>query len=440
VGNFGVPRSAHCSTWGLPMHEVYSTWAWSAGTIVGFFLIIFFVIDGKIALLFYVLIMPIITPLMDAVITIPGSHATVAFGGPLQAIVLLAALVSVARSGKRAFRVPAVKVFLLLWLIMGISMVGSPDKIKAVKEWGRIGSFVFIYVLAAVSFKGERDTRLFVRVLLIATIVPMMVAAYQLVTNTGLFAPTDPFHRLMGTFGNPNGLAQFLSFPLLICLTVALDEETAHGKRLFFWGLAFVFLITVFLTYSRSSWFGLVAAALVIGLKRNRRLLYAIPLLVVLLLAFVPLKSIRLGEFETGQVKMSGRVENWQTMLPRVKQRPILGRGLTAMSEFTESDHVRLLLETGIVGWLSFLWLLWALYRAASRNLAAAQGTERNFALAFLAYFVCMVAVGFAGTNIMFQYYIWVPAGIAMSRSMRKQEKPLEQGIRLPRKQRQAVA
>ena len=43
------------------MHEVYSTWAWSVGIVVGFFLVLFFLINAKLALLFYVLIMPVIT-------------------------------------------------------------------------------------------------------------------------------------------------------------------------------------------------------------------------------------------------------------------------------------------------------------------------------------------------------------------------------------------
>jgi O-antigen ligase len=359
---------------------------------------------------------------MDVVIAIPGSKATVSIGGPLQAIILLLALWSVFTSRMLRLKSPVVWTFILLWLIMGISMMESPDLIKAVKEWGRIGSFVFIYILAGLSFREEKDIRQFVRVSLLSTIVPVIVAAYQLATHTGLFAGAmDPYHRLMGTFGNPNGLAQFLSFPLLICLTVALDKETSGPKRLLFGGLAFLFLITVSQTYSRSAWFGMLAGALVIGFKRNKALLLVIPILILFFLAFVPLKSIRLAELETGKLKMSGRIDNWQMMLPRVLERPVLGRGLTAMSDYTESDHVRLLLETGFLGWLSFLLLLWTLYRAGSKNLTfAGQGIERNFALAFLAFFACTVTVGFAGTNIIFQYWFWVPAGVAMSRSIRK--------------------
>ena len=311
-------------------------------------------------------------------------------------------------------------------------MVESPDKIKAIKEWGRIGSFVFIYILAGLSFKEEKDIRQFVKVLLLSLIIPLIFAAYQLVAHTGLFAPTDPYHRLMGTFGNPNGLAQFISFPLLICLAVAIDKGTAYAKRLFFACFGFLLLCFLLLTYSRSSWFGVLCGALAIGFRRNRSLLFVIPVLIVLFLAFVPLHTIRLGEFGTGNVSMSGRVQNWTWMVPLVKEHAILGRGLTAFSEFTESDHVRLLLETGFAGWLCFVLLILTLYRAAYKNCAlAGAGIERNFALAFLAFFLCTVSVGFAGTNIMFQYNLWVPAGVALSKNIRAPgRKRVNKGVR----------
>ncbi len=70
---------------------------------------------------------------------------------------------------------PGVKAFLALWLIMGISIILAPgnaglrigwltqhmpkttDYVEAIKEWNRIGSFIFIYILAGLTLKGERN-------------------------------------------------------------------------------------------------------------------------------------------------------------------------------------------------------------------------------------------------------------------------------------------
>ena len=163
---------------------------------------------------------------------------------------------------------------------------------------------------------------------------------------------------------------------------------------------------------------------MVIGLKRNKGLLLAMPLMVLFVLLLVPLESVRLGEFSTGKLVFSGRIGAWSIMLPLIKDHPFMGRGLSNFSAYTQSDHVRLLLETGILGWTVFLCLIWTLLNALHRAYGSSQpGVERNFALAYLAYFVCTLVISFSETNAFFQYYVWIPAGVALSRSIRKPAK-----------------
>ena len=104
-------------------------------------------------------------------------------------------------------------------------------------------------------------------------------------------------------------------------------------------------------------------------------------------------------------------------MLPLVLNRPLLGHGLTSFGDSnTQSDHVRLLLETGFIGWIPFICLAILVFRAVYRNYDVAKPSiEKNFVLAYLAFFVCVIIVGFAETNAFFQYYFWIPTGIALS-------------------------
>ena len=142
---------------------------------------------------------------------------------------------------------------------------------------------------------------------------------------------------------------------------------------------------------------------MVIGLKRNKGLLLAMPLMVLFVLLLVPLESVRLGEFSTGKLVFSGRIGAWSIMLPLIKDHPFMGRGLSNFSAYTQSDHVRLLLETGILGWTVFLCLIWTLLNALHRAYGSSQpGVERNFALAYLAYFVCTLVISFSETNAFF--------------------------------------
>jgi O-antigen ligase len=304
---------------------------------------------------------------------------------------------------------------------MGISMVESPDKIRAIKEWGRIGSLVFIYVLAGLSFKGEKDVRQFVKVLLLSLIIPLGLAGYQLITNTGYVSQLEGVHRIMGTFGNPVVFALYLTFPLLLCITMFMDRKMRYEGRFFFGFGVLLFACSLFLTYTRSSWFGLMAGIMVIGLKRSKGLLVGAALLALLVLLVVPLESIRLGEFTTGRLSFSGRIAGWKMMLPLVKDYPIFGHGLTSFGDVTtQSDHVRLLLETGFLGWIVFLCLILVLLKALLKTYRSLQpGIEKNFVLAYLAFFVCTIVISFSETNALLQYYVWIPAGIVLAKSIR---------------------
>jgi O-antigen ligase len=390
------------------------------GVVVGSSLTIMFLTKPRIAILTYVLIFPTLQIVMHEVVPIPGSGATVAIGGPLQAIILLAGIYLLPKSHLRISRTPVAWLYLLLVLIMGVSILGSADKIRAIKEWGRIGSFAVIYLLAMDLFRDEKDMSKYLTVLFLSLIVPMFFSAYQLYTRTGYISELETqYNRIMGTFGNPNEYAMFMNFPLLLSITMFLDKEIARMKRGFFMASGLLLLVSLFLTYTRASWFGVLAGLLVIGYKRNRSLLFLLPVFAACVVFIVGLQSIRLGEFSTGELVFSGRLWGWKNMLPLVLNKPVLGHGLTDFGDVaTQSDHVRLLLETGVVGWLVFVLLLSTVLINVNRNYSAATSPlERNFLLAFLAYMVCVAVVGFAETNTAFQWYVWIPAGIALSRS-----------------------
>jgi O-antigen ligase len=431
------------------MHEASNIWVWIVGIPFSFFLAILLLINANAGLLFYVVAMPALQPLMRITMAIPGSAATVALGGPLQTMILLAGIWTVMSSKVRLLKMPAVPVFLALWLIMGISIIAAPgnagmmnigalaqyiprttDYVSSIKEWNRIGSFIFIYILAGLTLKGEKGILRFVKVLFLSLPIPLALGIYQAVFHAGFLADVasrEHYNRITGTFGNPVEFASYLTFPLLLCITMAMDRKLRQERRLVLACSVILLSCFLFFTYTRSAWFGVMAGIIVIGLKRNKGVLLAVPLLLALALLVVPLESVRLGEFNTGRLTFSGRIGAWSIMLPLVKDHPFLGRGLSNFSAFTQSDHVRLLLETGFLGWTVFLCLIWALLKALHRAYRSSQaGIEKNFSLAYLAFFVCILVMGFSETNALFQYYVWIPAGIVLSKSIRGSLKPVD--------------
>ena len=393
------------------------------GLSFGLTLVLMFLLNPKVAILTYVLVFPTLQIVMGEAVPIPGSEATVAIGGPLQAIILLAGIYLLAESGLRISKIPAAWIYLFLLFIMGISIFESSDKIRAIKEWGRIGSFTVIYILAMDLFRVEKDISKFVFVLFLSLFAPMVFGAYQFFTQTGYMSELEQvFNRITGTFHNPNQYAMFMAFPFLLASSIVFDSQSTSGARLLFGTVGGILAVSIFLTYGRGSWFGIVAGLLLIAYKRNRSLLFFLTLFLGGLVLVVGFQAIRLGEFATGEIVLSGRLRGWKWMLPLVLENPVIGHGLTDFADIpTQNDHVRLLLETGILGWLLFVWLLTTVFINVNKNYSAATTPlEKNFMLAFLAYLISVVVVGLSQTNAAFQWYVWIPAGIALSRSVEK--------------------
>ncbi|MGD8686964.1 MAG: O-antigen ligase family protein, partial [Syntrophobacterales bacterium] len=74
----------------------------------------------------------------------------------------------------------------------------------------------------------------------------------------------------------------------------------------------------------------------------------------------------RAGQIQVGKWRLdtsaSARISDYKKALSDWRKRPILGHGVTGYS-FMDAQYPRILAESGIVGLLSFFWLLYALFR-----------------------------------------------------------------------------
>ena len=265
------------------MHEVNNTLAWVIGIPFGFFLAVLLLINANAGLLFYVFAMPALQPLMRMTMAIPGSAATIALGGPLQTMILLAGICMVMASKVRLLKMPAVPVFLALWLIMGISIIEAPggvvgitkmgmiaqyiprttDYVSSIKEWNRIGSFIFIYILAGLTFKGEKDIVRFVKMLFLSLPVPLAVGMYQFVARAGYvpdYATVEHYNRIMGTFG-------LGCFPLAIAAKVP-QPDVAHNT------FVTVLVETGIVGFSLATLFGILVFSTIVRMPRQERVLW----------------------------------------------------------------------------------------------------------------------------------------------------------------------
>ena len=199
-------------------------------------------------------------------------------------------------------------------------------------------------------------------------VVPVAFAYYQAVSGTALRATTEPtIGRVLGTFVHPNPFATYL----ITCILAGVALFPHVRKRYRFW-LAMAIIVPLpmlFLTYSRSGWLGLIVGLIVIGLLQDKRLLVALVVGLVLVVAVVPSAAGRFSDLsKTKRVtatadpnSLAWRWRYWGEIIPYAKSTPIVGIG----SEMTRRTNpagfdphngfVQAFVEMGLFGLTSLL-------------------------------------------------------------------------------------
>ena len=192
--------------------------------------------------------------------------------------------------------------------------------------------------------------------------------------------------RIYSFYENSNAYAELLL--LLIPVAIALLFG-ARRKRYRFIGLAAAGLgcIAIIMTYSRSSWVGLAAAAMVFVFLWNRKLL---PACVVVGLACIPLLPASilnriLTIFNPNDSSTSSRIPLYEAALRMLRQSPVEGAGLgTAAVKHAIKDYgfyygaapythahnvyLQIWLETGLLGITAFVATMYSALKRGAKT------------------------------------------------------------------------
>jgi len=200
------------------------------------------------------------------------------------------------------------------------------------------------------------------------------------------------YSRLTGTFVHPDPYGIYLALVITVGMTVLL-ARTSWDRWLV--APALLLLIAALVgSYTRTAWVIVGIAILVLGAVRFRRLLLLAPFLVAAVILAVPSTTTRFNDLSTPRTNPYGtgnsfnsRVTQWRDALPKAERRPLTGIGLTAIvdesqySQHVHSDYVRTLVETGVFGFVSYVWLLLATLIGCAKTIRAT-GRESTWPLA----------------------------------------------------------
>jgi putative inorganic carbon (HCO3(-)) transporter len=326
---------------------------------------------------------------------------------------------------------PSPPVTLLLMLI-GVSLLSIPQSEEigtSLKAWVRLMSYFGIALVSYDMIDREQiSMRKVLRGITIASIPPLILGYYQAISGSGYFFPgyqsTSFAYRPQGTFGHPAILASFLM--IIICITLA-----SYFLRYPLWSRPILIFLAIssmgllILTFARTQWIGAAVAIGVIGLLRSRKMLFIGIVLVVVLTLTVPVIRERI-QGEQATESFEWRVEVWQASLRILRNPTLFGTGLDTSHLYINNilvnvfvpphnDYLRMAIETGLVGLLTYLFMQIGLFIYVWRAYCQNNQDMQVLALALLGIIIGGWVISIFDNYLSFvsvQWYLWSMVGI----------------------------
>ena len=256
--------------------------------------------------------------------------------------------------------------------------------------------YFLIFFMVTNNLKSARQLRMFVYAALFVALIVSLFAWSQ--HGSGIERVTAPFE---GKVGEANTLGGYLVIMLMVAAGIFLHAPRGPNK-IFLGAVILLAFPALLFTLSRGSWLAFLLAFLVLLFltRKGKAALAAILVFMILLSPFVMPKYVQkriqytftpetqytvMGKHVGIDESTAARVDNWKYGLQAWSREPVIGHGAGSAGPVVDNQYTRILIETGIIGFCAFMWLIISLYR----NSLAAYVQAKND------YFASGLAVGF---------------------------------------------
>jgi O-antigen ligase len=284
-------------------------------------------------------------------------------------IVALLTKVSLAKSWKQ-FRFPLGIPFLLFVTACVLAVATAVDPGYSVKPLKKLLQ-ILIFFWAVNGIRDEKERDFLVLLLTVAGCVAALYGIYQ-----GLLTPVTTATRVEGT------MSIYMTFAGILMLSglVALGRLLLRKPREHWLGVAvFLIIVCLLLTLTRQAWLGFLTGLVFLVFVWKTRLLWGIPVLLVLALLFSPagVKERMHSMVDLSDWTYQSRLALWQGGWQVFKDYPLTGCGFRCMdlvhTQYPDptgyiakyrgmhNNLVQLAVDTGLLGltaWIS----IWACY------------------------------------------------------------------------------
>jgi O-antigen ligase len=229
-------------------------------------------------------------------------------------------------------------------------------------------------------------------------------------------------------YAGVNGLAAFEAQAAAFLLAMAFLEKR-FWYRIGYLSLAVYSVLCLMYSLSRGAYAAFLAAWIFLGAVKQRTLLVLLALFVMVWTTVVPnavVMRVQMTKDQDGRIDHSSelRIALWEDAMQLIRDNPITGTGFNTYAYMhrvgtyadTHNYYIKVLVETGVVGLLLFVWLLtksmrrgWVLFRRASDPFF------RGLGLGLMGWVTaCAVSNGFGDrwTYLQIQGFFWVLAAL----------------------------
>jgi O-antigen ligase len=351
--------------------------------------------------------------------------------GLFSVLAIFFTLFVIIKNSTQTGKFPLVPAWLFFMAVALASLFFSVDAGASLVQLSRYLSTVLIFYASFILIKNNSDLANLIKTIVASAIIPALVAIYQYFTGTGLTYPYEGiYNRVFGTFAQPNILAFYLVLAIALCLAIFLSGDKKKISILLYGLLAGLYLVTLAFTYTRSAWLGLLLVVIMLGIARYRKFL--IIALIFLTICFFSIQQIntRLQSLTVMSASSSVqfRLNLWSDGIGYFLQRPVIGYGVGTSNEVVldkrgpsfgspdaHNDYLRVAIDTGTIGLISFLLLTISLISTLLANYRR-QSKPRLKTLSFV---ILMIAVCFSlisfGDNVLvntaLEWALWAVFG-----------------------------
>lgn len=347
-----------------------------------------------------------------------GIRWNLSLDGIINGLLLLCALIYfIKKKNIKIFSLPGIKAYLLFLVICIISLSYSLDKIVGIRYLIHYFTYFLIYVLGINILNTKEKNHKMIFAVCLSTLIPFIVGFYQAITGQGNLL-TPGFNRIYATTYHPNAYAFYLVMMLIFLFTIYL-YATSGKKRVVLFLFAMPISLSLILTYTRGAWLAVIFGLTVLFLLSGGKNKYKIFILVFILTMVISLTGAYFGPRIIDRLlsltsptadTFGWRVQVWSMNFKEFLKHPIIGYGIGSSNIIGQerggylfaphNDYLRLMVETGLLGWGAFLVVIISLFRFFFRKYRSSIGAKEGILAGGLVALLLSTLVIQTGDNL----------------------------------------